>query len=173
MASNWKKPTPDELKAGVQNIATALQGQELGPKVPTISLPQSYGPDYDFEAVQNQPDPTPEDIYGAPEGWDWRTADKDWDGDPLPEGAKGFDKYGYPFYGTGLTGVWNKIKAMWKAPTEDTGKDWFQIKRGTESENVWNFDPNKETRPVTGVGEEAPDRRRTRGEPDEVVRIEG
>ena len=123
-----KKPTPDELKAGLFTIAQNLSGKQLGGKAPTISLPAQYGPSDDEYELQNQPDPTPDDLYGAPEGWDWRTATTDWDGDPLPKGAISFDKYGYPYYGSGFKGVWNKIKSMWAAPVEDTGESWWKVK---------------------------------------------
>ncbi|MFA6271055.1 MAG: hypothetical protein WC657_07680, partial [Candidatus Paceibacterota bacterium] len=136
--ADLKKPTPDEFKSGVQSIVEQYKGAEFGAPAPTISLPAQYGPDVPDGFFDNIPDPTAEDIYGAPEGWDWRNAQTDWDGDPLPKGAISFDKYGEPFYGPGIKGVWNKIKSMWGAPIEDTKESWWKVKGGSVND-PWNI----------------------------------
>lgn len=69
----------------------------------------------------------PKDLYGPPEGWDYRTAKTDWEGKPLPEGATSFDKYGRPYFGGGLSGWWRGLTHKLTAPANNT-MSWDEIK---------------------------------------------
>ncbi|MBW2559809.1 MAG: hypothetical protein JRE40_03015 [Deltaproteobacteria bacterium] len=70
-------------------------------------------------------------IDGPPEGWDWRTATEDWAGDPVPNGAQGFDAYGRPYYGDGFWGWIRKtiagITDPWINETEDLESPFADI----------------------------------------------
>src|SRR5574343_586189 len=111
-----KKPTQDELKAGVQGIVEQYKGAKFGAPAPTINLPAAYGPDVP-EDFYNNPEPAPD--YGPPEGWDYRTSQKGWQGEDLPYGAVSWDNFGRPYYGPGVKGWLNKFFSKMNAPFTD------------------------------------------------------
>ena len=124
---NIDSPLPDQnaLKSKLFEIIEQKKGMQYNAP-PTWTT--YHSPDDD--EIINTPDPAPEDLHGAPPGWDWRNAQADWEGNPLPDGAQSFDKYGDPYYGPGLKGVWNKIRSMWGVKTtNDPDRGIFAIEQ--------------------------------------------
>ena len=87
----------------------------LGNRKVTIQMPQPYNVRKEMEAA---------DVYGPPEGWDYRTATTDWQGEKLPYGAKGFTPQGEAWYGgnNSLSEWWNKHVAEYNFIKENGWK---------------------------------------------------
>lgn len=99
----------------------------------------------------------PQDLYGPPQGWDYRTAKTDWQGKPLPEGALSFDKYGRPYYGGGLSGWFKGISARFAAPANNT-MSWEEIRnfRKDGQSALWAVQQAWDKLTNTGDAEENP-----------------
>lgn len=99
----------------------------------------------------------PTDLYGPPQGWDYRTAKTDWQGKPLPEGASSFDKYGRPYYGGGLAGWFKGVSARFSAPANNT-MSWEEIRNFREDGKgaLWAVQQTWDKLTNTGDEEENP-----------------
>ena len=63
----------------------------------------------------------PEEMYGIPDDWDYRTAERNPMNEALPSGAIGWTPQGEAFYGNNLSGWWNGTTSRLFAPLE-TGR---------------------------------------------------
>jgi hypothetical protein len=89
------------------NKSTTLSGQQLAnlnQRVQQQQQSQTVGLRTALNGRSNGQvfQPTPEN---AGQNWDYQTATTDMQGNPLPEGAKGFDPLGRPYFGPGLPGT--------------------------------------------------------------------
>ena len=73
------------------------------------------------------------DPYGLPPDWNWRTAKLGPDNQPLPNGAESWDPFGRPYYGAGLSGVWNRFVSKLRTEIPDMGTE-TRIVNGREVE---------------------------------------
>ena len=120
-----------ELQRAVDSIAKSLQGRPVtGIKGPIASWSGSYGP------------PSREDMGFVPnQEWDYKEANRThglgMSGEPLPEGAKGWDAHGRPYYGTGVQGFATKHASMLKSEYEAALAQESKIKQF--SGGVWSI----------------------------------
>jgi len=57
--------------------------------------------------------------YEQEQEWDYRTAERGPNNEEMPNGAEGFDPYGRPYYGDGISGWWNGLVHRMSAPVQD------------------------------------------------------
>ena len=118
-----------ELRQAVDNISKSLKGRPVtGIKGPVTPWYGQYRP------------PDQEDMTFVPNReWDYQVANRTggfgMNGEQLPEKAKGWDKYGRPYYGTGISGWATKHADM--TQTEFEAALARESKWGQFSGGVW------------------------------------
>ena len=86
---------------------------------------------------------TSANMYGPPPGWDYRTSQRGWKGEDLPEGAYGWTPQGEPYFRSGLVG--NPVLGPL------TG-DLSQWAKGLPARFAPIFQKDKDGNPVLGAG---------------------
>jgi hypothetical protein len=108
----------EQQKARMRQQGHVPNYASIGNRRTTLQIPQPL--DKRIETEQQA-------IYGPPQGWDYRTAQTDWDGKALPGNAEGFTPYGEPWYGgsNSLDEWFRKHEAVGHIST-GTGKEFWK-----------------------------------------------